>query len=90
MSAVGHSRHFRPVRRTSAYPLTAAREQTFREGRLGRFPDSRIAAICVLFDHLVGMADQLNRNAETKGFRGLKVKLPERTCSVAQLEDPEL
>jgi hypothetical protein len=33
-SAPGHSRRFRPVRRASAYPLIAAREQTFREGRL--------------------------------------------------------
>ena len=31
MSAVGQSRHLGPVRRMSAYPLTAAREQSFRD-----------------------------------------------------------
>jgi hypothetical protein len=34
----------------------------------------------------VGVADQRKRNAKTKGFRGLEVKLSDRTCSVAQLE----
>jgi hypothetical protein len=31
MSVEGQSRHFGPVRRMSACPLTAAREQTFRD-----------------------------------------------------------
>jgi hypothetical protein len=34
-SDLGQSHHFGPVRRMSAYPLTAAREQTFRDRRYG-------------------------------------------------------
>jgi len=35
MSPLGHSRHFRPVRRMSACPLTAAREQTLSNRTFG-------------------------------------------------------
>ena len=35
MSPLGHSRHFLRVRRMSAYPLTAASEQTFRYRSFG-------------------------------------------------------
>jgi len=35
MSQMGQSRHFGPVRRMSAYPLIAAREQKFRDRSFG-------------------------------------------------------
>ena len=64
MSELGHSRHFRSVRRTSAYPLRAAREQKFRDRRFGPIPDSFSAAgkpysepsggSCCAFSCLVG------------------------------------
>ena len=40
---MGQSRHFGPVRRMSACPLTAAREQTFGDRSFG--PEHKVAAL---------------------------------------------
>ena len=42
LAATGHERHFRAVRRTSAYPLTAAENQTFSNRSFGPTTDIRL------------------------------------------------
>ena len=49
----------------SAYPLTAAREQKFRDRSFGPLPDSCIAAKGISLDYLVSTSDQLATKLDT-------------------------
>src|SRR6516164_9374083 len=72
-SALGQSRHFGPVRRMSACPLTAAREQTFRDRSFGPSTDSCTAANRSLFDYLVDPRQERFRNCQPEALGGLEV-----------------
>src|ERR1700687_1471500 len=72
-SAGGRSLPKWVVRARSAFPLISTKERTSRPVRKGPISDSRTAAYGFLLDHLVGAADQRQRESKTERLGGLEI-----------------
>jgi hypothetical protein len=77
---MGQPRHFRISRRRSALAPIADIPLPFRNRRVVPQGDICSAANCILFDHLVGAAEQRDREGEAECLGGLKVDDKLHSC----------
>ena len=80
MSALGQKQTSGYLRSMSALPPKADIGSARRDVRFVPKADSRAAANCRLFDHLIGERKQVRRDCEAKRLRGLEIDDQLKLC----------